>query len=602
MHSGFALFVDIAPVTVAILIACLFVFFPLRKDRTAESLIIYLVFVSLLLAANTAELYAPPGPATLFFAKLEYLPYAVIPATWLAFCFNYTGWITKKSKRLKAAAIAATLAIFAIVMTNDWHHLFWKDIAYIEDGPLSVLHATHGPAFWIAFAYCWFCLALGTGIVFFSYFSGKSLFRRQALWILAGTLIPGITNLIYVFRLVPGLAKDFTPIGFALSGLFFLAGSFLHGFMWVIPVARGALLQELGVGILAIDRNGRIIDHNSALDRMFAIDGLAAGKPAAHYPLLAAFLASEDLSPGTGTLRPEAAPIRNGQLTMGDMTLIWRMQEQKSGREGQIFVFEDISIQAALEASVQKMKTEFANREKLVSIGQLTAGLAHEINNPLGYLKSDVRSLERLVERKFPASDDKDIREIIEISEGISGGLDQIGKVVATLLSFSRQGSAHAPHENFNLHEGIDAMLEIMRADWRNLAEVRKDYGEIPELCVRKHEINQVIFNILKNALQAIREQPQQEGQRGLIQIRTGFANSRIWCEIENNGPPITEAAASRIFELFYTTKSELLGTGLGLNYSKDIVERRNHGKLFLASRDPVVFRIELPTELNLKA
>jgi signal transduction histidine kinase len=280
---------------------------------------------------------------------------------------------------------------------------------------------------------------------------------------------------------------------------------------------------------------------------------------------------------------------------MGDMTLIWRVQEQEKTRECRVFVFEDISAQAALEASIQKMKAEFANREKLVSIGQLTAGLAHEINNPLGYLKSDVRSLERIVERKFPESDDKDVKEIISISEGISEGLDQIGKVVSTLLAFSRQGSTNVPPESFNLHEGIDAMLEIMRVDWRDIADIRKDYGAIPEIFVCRHEINQVIFNILKNALQAIRELSPQEGRRGLVQIRTGFGNDRIWCEIENNGPPISEAAASRIFDLFFTTKRELLGTGLGLNYSRDIIEHRNHGKLFLASRDPVVFRMELP-------
>lgn len=601
MRTGFALFVDMAPAMVAILIACLVVFYPLRKDRTAASLIAYLAFVSLLLAANTAELYAPPGPITLLFAKLEYLPYSAIPGTWLAFCLNYTGWITKKSRRLKAAAIAAPVMIFATVMTNGWHHLFWKEIAYIEDGPLSVLHATHGPAFWIAFSYNWLCIALGAGIVFFSYFSGKRLFRIQTLWIIAGTLIPGITNLIYVFRLAPGIAKDFTPIGFALSGLFFLAGSYFHGLLWVMPVARGALLQELGVGILAIDRNGRIIDHNSATDRMFAIDELAAGKPASRYPLLAAFLASDELSAGTGERRNAAATL-NGRFEMGDMTLIWRMQEQESGRQGRVFVFEDISGQAALEANIQKMKAEFANREKLVSIGQLTAGLAHEINNPLGYLKSDVRSLETLVERKFPASDDKDIKEIVSISGGISEGLDQIGKVVSTLLAFSRQGSTNVPPENFNLHEGIDAMLEIMRVDWRDIAEIRKDYGAIPEIYVRKHEINQVIFNILKNALQAIRELPQQDGRRRLVQIRTGFENGRIWCEIENNGPPIPEAAANRIFDLFFTTKRELLGTGLGLNYSRDIIEHRNHGKLFLASSDPVVFRMELPADSSIKA
>ena len=594
MNSGFALFVDIAPVTVVVLIVNLVIFLPYRKDRAAASLIAYFLLVCALLALNTAELYAPAGPPTLLFAKLEYLPYCAIPGTWLSFCFRYTGWVPPRGERAITIASAVIPPIlFATVWTNDWHHLFWKQIIYIEHGGLSILRGTHGAAFWILFAYSWGCIALGTIIVFRSFLAGEPLYRRQSLWVLAGSLIPGIANVAYVFRLIPGIDKDFTPVAFALSGLCFLAGSFFHRLLWVMPIARGALLQELGVGILALDRNGKIIDHNSAVDRMFAIDQVAVGKPTGNYPMLTAFLESSEYSEGTAD-----ATAGKGRFTIGNMTLIWRMQEDRA-KTGKVFVFEDISAQAALEASMQKMKSEFANREKLVSIGQLTAGLAHEINNPLSYLKSDVRSLERLIARKFPASDDKDIREILAISEGITGGLDQIGNVVSTLLAFTRQESSDAPPENFNLHEGIDAMLEIMRVDWREIADIKKNYGAIPEICARKHEINQVIFNIVKNALQAIRECPREEGRRGLIQIRTGCDKGRVWCEIENDGPSIPEAAANRVFDLFYTTKSAILGTGLGLNYSRDIIEHRNHGKLILASRDPVVFRIELPAGRN---
>jgi signal transduction histidine kinase len=101
----------------------------------------------------------------------------------------------------------------------------------------------------------------------------------------------------------------------------------------------------------------------------------------------------------------------------------------------------------------------------------------------------------------------------------------------------------------------------------------------------------------LTNACHAIRERAEGERFAGIITIRTGASEKKVWCEIENNGTPIPVEHRDRIFDLFFSTKKSQWGTGLGLNICRDIVENHHGGKLSLESTDPVIFKIELPIE-----
>lgn len=566
--------------------------FPYRKESAAQSLGWFLFLVAWLLLTNTGELFAPVGNRTLLFAKLEYLSYSYIPVVWLSFCLRYTGWITYTRKNLLLTAIIAPALIFLIVLTNDYHGLIWKEVGYFKAGNLSVLCPVYGSLFWVLMVYNWVLISFGTIIVFRSHFSGQKLFHRQSTWILAGSILPGIANAIYIFKLVPGLYKDFTPIGFAISGLFFIAGMYYHRLFWVMPVARGIIIQELNIGILVINPVGFIIDHNKKIDSLFDLDEISVGRNISNYPGLMYLFRIAQFALGN---RQEA--VNFGQVQWKDSVLSYSIQPVQFGSENTIVTVEDITKQTSLQMEVTKIKTEFINREKLASIGQLTAGLAHEINNPLGYLKSDVRSLERMIEAKFVNVNDPESREIVSITKGITEGLGRIENVILSLLSFSRQGKIETSIETYDLCAGIDTTLDIMRYELKDMAEIKKEYTSLPIINARKNEINQVIFNILSNALQAIKERYKPLNKRGTIVIRTGISNNCAFCEIENDGTPIQSEIRPHMFELFFTTKPENWGTGLGLNLSRNIIEQRHHGSLQLISLDPVIFRIELPAK-----
>jgi len=610
--NGFWLFIDMAAVAFLAMLAGTAALVSYRREPAARSLIGYLVLIAWLLVTSVLELLAPPGPETVFFAKLEYIAYIFIPLAWLSFCFRFTGWFGWTNRHLWEISFFAGIPLFSVVMTNEWHSLLWREIAFVEANGLSVLRPSHGPIFWCLVSYNWACIAGGTLIVVRSFFFGQRLYYRQSLWILAGMFFPGILNLINLANVIPGLDKDFTPIGHALSGICFLTGMYFHKLFWVMPVARSVILQDLDIGILVLDRKGFITDHNHSVDRLLGLPMVAVGKQALAFPELRRFFGLCGLEPERAGEGPDS-----GVIEWDGKSISWTRQATHDLAHGTIIAAKDVSEQVALQNEMSMMKNEFIKREKLATIGRLTAGLAHEINNPLAYTASNVRSLHRMMEQSVESGVSPDKGEMLEITKDIVAGIDRIGNVVSSLLSFSRQGTIDIEFSEYDLHAGIDATLEFIRYELRGAIDVERDYSDIPRIVACKNEVNQVLFNILTNAIHAIRGLDGRDGNaleddvlgladerddrstddspRGRITVRTGIEGERVWCEIENDGPPIPEEHRSKVFELFFTTKAEKWGTGLGLNLCRDIVEHHHHGKLFLASANPVVFRMELP-------
>lgn len=592
MNPGFRLFLDLAPIAFVLMIVTVITALPYRKERAAKSLIAFVCLVAWLIATSVGELVAPTERLTILFAKLEYVSYLYIPITWLSFCLRYTGWITKTDRKLIAFASLAPLAGLAIILTNELHSLVWTRIVIrVADG-LSVLRPEHGPFFWLYITYAWTFIGFGSLIVISSFFSGQKLYYRQSLWILAGSIIPGFTNIANLTGLLPGIEKDFTPIGYAVSALCFLAGIYIHRLLWIMPVARSVLIQELNIGVLAIDPHGWIVDHNRKADELLQMDTIAVGHRGIDFPALEAIFDAAGFIPGV-----DRDFFKTGQCTWKDTVIAWSIQPSTPSARGCLVILVDVTEKATLEREMDGIRRELINREKLATVGRLTAGLAHEINNPVSYLKSDVRSLVTIVNRAEKENANSSMAEIVKIAGGITEGLDRIENVVRTLLAFSREEKIDSPFEPYDLHAGIETTLNIMRYELKDAIGIQKAFGEVPPLRAQRNEINQVLLNILTNACHAIRERAEGERFAGIITIRTGASADKAWCEIENNGTPIPGENRDRIFELFFSTKKSQWGTGLGLNICRDIVENHHGGKLSLESTDPVIFKIELPLE-----
>jgi signal transduction histidine kinase len=269
-----------------------------------------------------------------------------------------------------------------------------------------------------------------------------------------------------------------------------------------------------------------------------------------------------------------------------------------------------------LNRKLSAAQDQLVQSEKMASIGQLAAGVAHEINNPVGYIFSNVGTLEKYVADVFrmlaayeecepllagtPAAATlaamRDKIELGFLKEDIPvlmsetrEGIERVRKIVQDLKDFSHVDTRRE-WEWANLHRGIDSTLNIVNNEIKYKANVIKHYGELPDVRCLASELNQVFMNLLVNAAHAIQK------ERGTITITTGTQGDHVWVEIGDDGCGIAQENLNRIFDPFFTTKPVGKGTGLGLSLSYGIVKKHN-GNIEVNSEPGVGtrFRISIP-------
>ncbi|MDM0120078.1 ATP-binding protein [Variovorax arabinosiphilus] len=307
------------------------------------------------------------------------------------------------------------------------------------------------------------------------------------------------------------------------------------------------------------------------------------------------------------------------------LTAKWQMTQDAAGQR---LLLEETVIERTREITraIEALKEEIVERkhlqgqlqqsEKLASIGQLAAGVAHEINNPIGYIFSNFGTLEGYLGKLFDmlvayeraepsvgipdvASGLRELRERIELEflkEDIPAlmresrqGIVRVSQIVQDLKDFSRVDSMQ-DFQWANLHQGIDSTLNIVASEIKYKADVIKEYGAIPDVECLPSQINQVVMNLLVNAAHAMGE------RRGCITIRTGTGTGEVWLEVADDGSGIPPETLKRIFEPFFTTKPVGLGTGLGLSVSYGIVKKhRGHIDVESAIGQGTTFRVTLP-------
>lgn len=285
---------------------------------------------------------------------------------------------------------------------------------------------------------------------------------------------------------------------------------------------------------------------------------------------------------------------------------------------------EDKEEQKRLLQRIADTQQQLLQTEKLASIGQLAAGVAHEINNPVGFVLSNMRTLERYLDQlwrlldaydhvqEHVAPEDQEARAWLASIEALKGeidyaylredipnlfaesleGLERVRKIVQDLKDFSRS-DRQQQWEVADLRHGLDATLNIVHNEIKYRAEVVKEYGEIPLVECVPSQINQVFLNLLVNAAQAM-----PEGRRGVIRLRCGQREDWVWIEVADDGCGIPPENLKRIFDPFFTTKPVGKGTGLGLSLAHGIIER-HHGRIEVESEvgRGTTFRVWLPIE-----
>jgi signal transduction histidine kinase len=271
----------------------------------------------------------------------------------------------------------------------------------------------------------------------------------------------------------------------------------------------------------------------------------------------------------------------------------------------------------ALEAAYKDLQAQQATilqQDKMACIGQLAAGVAHDINNPIGFVAGNLEvlgkywsnvaefvalqsgalgacapaePLTRVEEARRKLKIDYILEDFNAVVAEALDGTDRVNRIVLNLKGFSRTDETEA--RMADLHECLDSTLGIVANELRHKADVKKDYGDLPRVYCRPQQLNQVFMNLLINAAQAI-------DRWGEITIRTRLLGERVSIVIRDTGSGISRENLSRIFDPFFTTKAAGVGTGLGLSIVYDII-KRHRGEVVVESElnKGTAFTILLP-------
>lgn len=277
---------------------------------------------------------------------------------------------------------------------------------------------------------------------------------------------------------------------------------------------------------------------------------------------------------------------------------IYPLLESEDGR-GAVLLIDDVTMKSRLEDMM-------IQTEKMMSVGGLAAGMAHEINNPLGAVLSGVQGTERRLSPSLKKNIEvaselgldlnkvhtyMDQRGILGYLRGISDAGRRAARIVRNMLEFSRK--SESSRTEMNVKGILEKTLSLAENDYDlkkkydfKTIDVRRDYEQgLPTVSITETEIEQVFLNLFKNAAQAMADKEFGD-ERPNITLRTRKDGKYVRIEVEDNGPGMDEGVRKRVFEPFYTTKRVGLGTGLGLSVSYFIIIRNHEGE-FLVESEP---------------
>ncbi|MEA5599730.1 sensor histidine kinase [Nostoc sp. UHCC 0252] len=282
----------------------------------------------------------------------------------------------------------------------------------------------------------------------------------------------------------------------------------------------------------------------------------------------------------------------------------------------------------AKNTELEQTQTQLIQAEKVAALGKITAGIAHEVNNPINFIAGNLNFVEKYVQEvvsllhlyqkhlPYPPDEIKAaiqksdleflLDDLSKIIKSMQVGTDRVTEIVSYLNNFSRH--REAGKKLANLHEGLESTLLILGHRFKGnthypAIQLVKEYGDLPLVECFPGEINQVFMNLICNAIDAIEETNKNREidaiyqHPGVIKIKTEAIGEQVILRVADNGSGINKADQTKIFDAFYTTKPIGKGTGLGLSIAYQIVVNNHHGKLTYHSQpgEGIEFIIELP-------
>jgi len=465
--------------------------------------------------------------------RLLYAGSTFLPVVWF--------WLSLEvSRAARLVRLRRHLAWLAVPALFAYSFLYWdhkvRFIAWTAQPP------QHGPVFWAAVAYGW-TLVVGATTLFLSAARRRARVSSFRLCIVAaGVCVPLMGHIC--FLAMGGGSVDPTPIFVGVGCLVLRLIVFDSGLASFLPVARRDVIEQLEIGVLVADVDGRVVDANPAAAQLVS-PAPVLGQP------LSDLLATAQRAVHK-VIEVQSAPVRS-----------------RLGEVGRFAVLTDRTASC-------RSDRQLLQAHKLEALGILTAGIAHEVNNPLAFVRANLSGLEELaqglrdptIRAGLPAKISELASDAPELVAEAIEGVERIGRLVRRLRRFARGEGAASPYEPVDLREVVEKACTLSGVGLPGGA-IRRVLHAVPPVAGNEDELVQIAVNLLVNAIQASGERPE-------IEVEVRSARGGVTLAVRDRGQGIPDAALPRMFDPFFTTKPPGQGTGLGLSLSFDLA--RQHG------------------------
>jgi signal transduction histidine kinase len=480
-------------------------------------------------------------------------------------------------------------AIAACFLALEWIEPFLPHGPWITEGmervPWGFAYRT-GPVYWLWYLFTVVTSSAGSITAVGNLRDSASPAESsQSPWLTTGIGIPLLIGST-TDGLLPLLGISFPRFGvasFAVFGGLITWSMHRFGFSLLAPRAfAGQILESMSEGVALATPDGRIRVANPSLAALLDVPlASLTDRP------IQSFLPGIDLD-SEDELRELEAEIDTPERRVPVALSAAPLRDKQGNLLGLVLVVRDLR-------EVVNLRSRLITSARLAAVGELAAGIAHEINNPLAYIGANLRALREhwlaLADAWRSETPKVDFAELFDEGTAMLDdsleGVERTAVIVRDVRAFSHGGTD--ARERFDPNEVIERALRVAAPQLRRAASIERDYGDIPHAYGARRELEQVFLNLVVNAGQALDEM-------GVLRVRTAVVDGEIEIAVADSGRGIAPEHLDRIFDPFFTTKPVGEGTGLGLSISHEIV-RRHGGRIDVSSApgQGTEFRVRLP-------
>jgi signal transduction histidine kinase len=505
-----------------------------------------------------------------------------VPPCWvmLAATYGRLRLFAEHPGLIVAMLVPSALSVL-VVVTNSAHRLFVRDFSLIAAGGGGDEFAFAGPLFWVTVGWAALLWSLGTAIyVGLALRLAASGERLRGLAIGLAVTLPVLALVGIGLGLYPA-KRDATPMALGLSVVLLFFMNWRHRLLATLPVARRDVIEHLSEGVILTDAEGLVVDLNP---RAVEILQVPAGR-VRHHPIAQVIADLDGEAESLPHQRRVDELLAGGcalslEIETADDRLVELSAACVHGGDG-----EPAGLYAMLSDRTERRRYEHFLRQsqRLETVAGLSAGIAHEVNNPLAFVRANLDHVQRAVSsltdqiKELGGDESAQGDELRLVVEESLDGIDRIARIVERMRRFSRLQDDE--FESVSLNEVVEDSMRIARLQQSVPLELDLELAQdLSSIQGSKEHLVQALLNVFVNARQALSEQ-----HDPWIRVATRNVDEGVEVRVRDNGPGIPREIQSRVFDPFFTTKAPGEGTGLGLSISFGIL-REHGGKLELHS------------------